>query len=292
MVKDFHGLLEGLDRRDVVVRHAVRIEVRHLVAAQQVLATKIDRIHVHLARGDVEQDFAREGFVLPRPAIRRQARGIREHRLVVEAGLRNPVRAGEEHADGGGGQHRIRRRVRPDVVGEVDVDREDVAIVVEGHPGIAVDVPGLARRHQVLAPVLDPLQRRGHLARGQHDAHVFAHRDDLLAEPTAGVAHDDPHTLRRNAQQACAERAQLVRCLRGRPERQLLGGRRPLDDDPARLHRHRRVDLLVDVRRRDVGRRGEGLLVRRRAAHAARDVVGVRPRGRPHRIRRPAEQLE
>ena len=100
VVKDFHGLLEGVRGRDVVVRHAVGVEVRHLVAAQHVAAAKIDGIHAHLARGDVEQDLAREGFVLPWTAIRRQTRGVREHRLVVEAGLGNPVRPGEEHADG------------------------------------------------------------------------------------------------------------------------------------------------------------------------------------------------
>ena len=88
---------------------------------------------------------------------------------------------------------RIRRRIRADVLDEVDVDGEDVAVLVERHSHLAVDVSGLPGRHQVLAPVLDPLQRRGDLAGGQHDAHVLAHRDDLLAEPAAGVAHDDPN---------------------------------------------------------------------------------------------------
>ena len=134
VVKDFHGLLEGLDRRHMVVGHAVGVEVRHLVAAQQVLAAQVDRVHVHLAGGDVQQHLARQGLVLPWSAIRGEARGVREHGLVVEAGLGHPVRAGEEHADGGGRQHRIRRRVRPDVVGEVDVDGEDVAVVIERHP--------------------------------------------------------------------------------------------------------------------------------------------------------------
>ena len=100
VVKDFHGLLEGLDRRNVVVRHAIGIEVRHLVAAQQVLATKIHGIQAHLSRGDVEQDLAPEGLKLPWPSIRDQTAGVGEHRLEVEAGLRNPVRAGEVHTDG------------------------------------------------------------------------------------------------------------------------------------------------------------------------------------------------
>ena len=50
----------------------------------------------------------------------------------------------------------------------------------------------------------------------------------------------------------------------------------PLDDHAARLDRHRRIDLLVDVRFRDVGGGRERLLVRRRASHSACDVVGIR----------------
>ena len=94
----------------------------------------------------------------------------------------------------------MRRRVRTHVLEKVDVDRSDVAIFVERHSLLGLDVPGLPGGNQVLAPVLDPLQRRGHLARGQHDAHVFARWDDLLAETAAGVAHDDPNMLCRQAQ--------------------------------------------------------------------------------------------
>ena len=76
-------------------------------------------------------------------------------------------------------------------------------------------------------------------------------------------------------EQAGGERTQLVRGLGGRPDGEFLGGGRPLDDHAARLHRHRDVHLLIDVFLDDMGRGGEQLLVRRRAAHPARDVVGV-----------------
>ena len=98
----------------------------------------------------------------------------------------------------------------------------DVAVLVERHPHLGVDVARLPGGHQVLAPVLDPLQRGGELAGGQHDAHVFAQRDDLLAETAAGVAHDDPNMLCRQPQQAGAERTQLVRDLGGCPDRHLF----------------------------------------------------------------------
>ena len=155
----------------------------------------------------------------------------------------------------------MRNRVCADVLNEVDVDGDEVAVLVERHSHLTLDVSGLPGGHQVLAPVLDPLHRRGELAGGQHHAHVLAQRDDLLTEPAAGVAHDDPNTLCRQPQQASAERTQLVRDLRGRPDGHLFGGGKPLDDDAARLHRHRHVHVLVNGLGRHVRGRGERLLV-------------------------------
>ena len=53
---------------------------------------------------------------------------------------------------------------------------------------VAVLVPRLPGGEQVLAPVLDPLQRRADLRRGEHHAHLVALDEDLLAEAAAGVA--------------------------------------------------------------------------------------------------------
>ena len=142
------------------------------------------------------------------------------------------------------------------------------------------DWPG---RHQVLAPVLDPLQRGRHLARGEQDAHVLAHRDDLLAERAAGVAHDDPDALGGDAQQSGRERAQLVRCLGGRPDGEFVCGRRPFDDHAAGLHRHRHVHLLIDVLGDDVRGGGEELLVGRHAAPCRPRRCRGRRRARPGR---------
>ena len=134
---------------------------------------------------------------------------------------------------------------------------------------------GLPGRHQVLAAILDPLHRRGHLACGEHDAHVLAHRNDLLAEPAAGVAHDDAHALGGDAEQAGGEGAQFVWGLRGSPNGEFGGGGRPFDDDAPGLHRNRYVHLLVDAFLHDMCCRGEQLLVGRHPAHTAGDIVGV-----------------
>src|SRR3546814_5954055 len=53
-------------------------------------------------------------------------------------------------------------------------------------------VPRPARRHQVLAPILDPLHRRRELRGREHHGHLLAEHEDLLAEAAPGVASDHP----------------------------------------------------------------------------------------------------
>ena len=84
------------------------------------------------------------------------------------------------------------------------------------------DLPG---REQVLAAVLDPLHRRADLRRREHQAHLVALHQDLLAEAAAGVAHDDADAVLGHAEQAGAEEAHLVRRLRRRVDRELAGRR-------------------------------------------------------------------
>ncbi len=69
VVEDFDGLLERIRGCDVLIGHAVGVEVRHLVATQNVSAAQFDGVHVHLSRRDVEKYFAGEGFVLPWTAV-------------------------------------------------------------------------------------------------------------------------------------------------------------------------------------------------------------------------------
>src|SRR5947207_976362 len=69
VVEDQQGLLERLERRDVVVGHAGGGGERHFVSAQQVTSAQVDRVSSHLAGGDVEQDLAGERFELPGTAI-------------------------------------------------------------------------------------------------------------------------------------------------------------------------------------------------------------------------------
>ena len=174
-------------------------------------------------RRDVEEHLAGQRLELPRAAVRRAPDGVRVDRLRREAGARHAVRPGEQHPDRGRGTDRPRRGIRAAVGHEVDVRGLDRAVGVEGHPDVGVLVARLARREQVLAPVLHPLHRRADLRRREHQAHLVALDHDLLPEATAGVAHHHPDAVLRHPEEAAQNSAHLVRRLGRRVDRQLVG---------------------------------------------------------------------
>ncbi len=270
-------MLEGLARRHVGVGHAVGVRVGQVVAAQQVAPAQLDRVEAQLAGGDVEDHLPGHRLELPRAAVGGAPHAVGEHRPVLERGRRDPVGTREDHADGRAHAHRPGHGVGAHVLDVVDVGGEDRAVVVEGHLDPRVLVAGLPGRHQVLAPVLDPLDRPWQAQGGQHHAPLLAQRHDLLAEATAGVAHDHPDAVLGQVQQARAHRPDLVRSLGGGPDRHLLGGGIPLDHDAARLHRHRGVGLLPDGLVHHVGGGGQrlGHLVPRAAGHLPDEVALV-----------------
>ena len=117
-------------------------------------------------RRDVEQHLAGERLELPRAAIRAAADGVGVDRLGGEAGLGHAVRAGEEAC-------RPRPPGRPATVWGTRRSPGTKSMYAawitpsasNAIAHVAVFLPGLARREQVLAPVLDPLQRRPDLRR-------------------------------------------------------------------------------------------------------------------------------
>ena len=260
VVEGGERLLEGLERGHAVVGHAVGVLVRQLVGAQHVAPAEVGGVDPGAAGGDVQEDLAGQRLELPRPPIRSAPGGVGVDRLGCEARLRHPVGAGEDRPDGRRRHNRPRRRVSATVLGVVDLDGLDDAVRVERHRDVCVFVTGRARGEQVLAPVLDPLQRGGHLRRGQHQAHLVALDHHLLAEAAAGVAGDDADALLGHAQQPGAEQTDLVRHLGGGVDRQLLAVRRVIHDEPPPLHRHRRVALLGDHFADDVCGGREGLV--------------------------------
>ena len=147
---------------------------------------------------------------------------------------------------------------------------------IEGQARSRVLVARLTRGHEVLTPVLDPLDGRRDHPRRQHEAHLLTQDEGLLPEPAAGVAHDDPDALLGHAEETGAELPDLVGHLGRRPDRHLAARARPLHDESARLHRHRRVRVLTNRLGDDVRCRGERRfdVAGRRPGHLADDVSG------------------
>ena len=194
--------LERLQRADAVVAHAVRVLVGHVLDAQEVAAPQLDGIDGHLAGGDVEHDLPGERLVLPWPPVAGTARGVGVDGPQPEPGGGYPIRPGEDGADGHGGHRRPRRRVRPGVGHEIEVDGLDQPLVVEAHADVGVLVAGPARGRQVLLTILDPLDRHRQLRGGEHDRHLFALDEDLLPEAAAGVPGDRPDPVLGDPEQA------------------------------------------------------------------------------------------
>ena len=140
---------------------------------------------------------------------------------------------------------------------------------------VAVLVARLARGHEVLPPVLDPLDRR-------RDRPAPPASGTSLRAGRATFCPNPPPVSRMTTRMRCsgtpsrrgAEQPELVRHLGRSPDRHLAARARPFDDESARLHRHRGVGVLTE-------RLGDDVRCRRRTRPRRR-----RPAARPSRRRR------
>ena len=177
-------------------------------------------------------------------------------------------------------QHRVHDRgagrVRADVGDVLDRDRLDDALGVDRHPHVPVLVARVGRRDQVLAPILDPLDRASEQPRREHDRALLPEHVHLLAEPAADVVGGDVHRALGDAEVAGEKVAGLVHRLGRAHDVELLAPRHIGRDDPTRLHRHRDVAVLLDGELHHVCGAGERVV----------QVAGERhERHRDHRVR-------
>ena len=143
----------------------------------------------------------------------------------------------------------LRGAVEGPVVGEyVDPDPEDPAVPGRGDLALHVVVAGERGGHQVLAPVLDPLDRLPGEDRADHREHVAGVDADLVAEAAADVRGDDLDVVLGDPGDQRVDRAVRVRRLVGRPDREPAGHPVHAGDGAAGLHRrrvHARVEHLL-----------------------------------------------
>jgi hypothetical protein len=173
------------------------------------------------------------------------------------------VAAGEDGEEAGRVLGRLRRGVERPVVGQhLRPDGEDLALARGRDLALHDVVAGERGAHQVLGPVLDPLDRLAGDDRADDGADVAGVDADLVAEAAADVAGEDPDLVLGDARDHGVERPVGVRRLRRLVQGQLAVDRVVVGDRAAGLHGrwvHPRVDDLLaddDVR---AGEDGVGL---------------------------------
>ena len=152
---------------------------------------------------------------------------------------------------------------------------EDAPVRVERQLDRRALPAALRRRDQVLAPVLDPLDRPPELDRGQRHHRRLDRQRALGAERAADVRDDHAQRALVQPEDLRQLRARTVRALRGGPDRHavaLAPGERA-----AGLHRRRRQARDHVLGAHDVGGAGEGARDVTRALLPARELR-ARPR--------------
>ena len=187
------------------------------------------------------------------------------------------VRAGGDAVQAGRELGRVGRRVGRAVVGQrLHAQPGDVAVFVGRHLGGDVVVARKRVGLQVLAAILDPLDRPAGDNAGDRAADIAGVDRHLAAEAAADIGRDDLDLLLGDAADQREHGAVGVRGLRGHIDPQLAGDFAVVGDHAAGLDRRdvdaRNVHILLDHRRRLI----EHLIGRRLVAGLpVPDVIGL-----------------
>lgn len=223
---------------EAIIGHDRRKRVGHLGRGQEITAADCEPIEIEVARGEIEQALAEEAALeAPRCAIRARRRLVAHHRVRRDAQVRHAIWPGEEL------RHVAHRRgaVRPHIGADVDEDvaanAADRAVVFERDFHIAFGLARVGDRHEMLAPVLDPLDRVTEAARGKRHQEILRVEFAACAKSAADVVFDvvdrGLRQLHHGGQRAAIEERQLGSARHGEL------GTVPLGEKPAGLHRER-----------------------------------------------------
>ena len=243
---EFVVMLVGRDRGQ---------RVRHLGLRDQVAAAELDAVDAEVLRHDVEQPLAEEvGLEAAGPAIGADRRLVGHQQRDIEIDIRNAIRTRHELRDIARADRAIGAHIGAHVGIGVAAQAEDRAVLSAGDLDIAFRLARMVHRHQVLAPVLGPLDRPADMARGERDQKILRIELAARAEAAADVVlhHVDgvfrqPDLL---GEDAAVEERHLGRARDGEPAARGI----PLGKQPARLHGQRRVALRAKTLAPHIGR--------------------------------------
>ena len=253
---------------------------RHLVGPDQVAPAQLDPVDAGLGRRLVDQQFEEIfRFRPPGAAIGAGRDGVGEHAFGAVGEQRGLVDADDVAADHHGHRPRPHRgQIGPHVAERVDLEREEIAVLVERERELDRHRPPLVVGEKALRAVGAPLDRAAQPARRVERADRLGIGRALHAEGAADIVADHPDPVRRHAE----DRARQRRPVAGHPlaadmEGEFLRRRVVLRERRARLHRVDHHAGVVEADAGDVVRPGERRLDRRLVAHVEveEDVPGT-----------------
>ena len=161
----------------------------------QIAASHLDAIEAAVARDGVDDPLHRKAALGITGAAHRRRRHLVgfDHRH-MELVVRQDVGAGK-----------VRRsvvvqidaliRVRAGIADHRSARAEQASVVVESDLDVPVLIPLLNRRHEMLAPVLDPFDRPSQQEACRRDRHLFGIENELCAKSAADIGRDDADAI-------------------------------------------------------------------------------------------------
>ena len=195
----------------------------------------------------------------PGAAIGVDRRGVRQRRLHVGVDQRRGVLAGQQRRiEIGRHRRRESREVGAHVGDRVDLERQELAVLVEGQLGVGDVVAAMRVGHEGLGALGGPLDRPADPRRRPGDHRLFVVAEDLATEAATHVGRHHTQLVLGNAQhEGRQDETQHMRVLRRRPERVVAGALVVLRRRGARLHGVGDQAVVDDVDLGDVRRLGE-----------------------------------